>query len=345
MEFDPADPRSEPRKLVKDLVKAGDVQREHAQERVEELLERSRATTRGARGASCAARSTSSCALRRKSSSRRRGAKAAAKHRGSEAGRSDGRPRRPSDREEAAARRRRPAASATKASGARRSRRRGEEDGRQRRPRRRRQARVLTARRRLDNELVRRGLAASRGRPPGDRRRRSCDGAAVRWPTSQPAWWPLGEPIVIARAPGSVRGSRRREARRGTGRVRHRRDGQARAIDVGCLDRRVHRLPAATRRGERGRASTSATVSSTHDCETTRGSPSVERTNVTGSIAGRARRPLRRRGRRSLVHLAGPAGPGVVGRARRRRRRPRRAGEAAVRGWAGRSPHGARGDP
>ena len=137
---------------------------------------------------------------------------------------------------------------------------------------------------RLDVLLVERGLAESRAQAPGARARGSRSG------------------LRQARAPGrgrrrarreraaAVRLARRREARERSRRPR-RRAGRARLHRPRRVDGRLHRLPAAARRGARDRASTSATASSTRSSATTRASPcSSGRTRA--SCASSRSRPI-----------------------------------------------------
>ena len=97
------------------------------------------------------------------------------------------------------------------------------------------------ARRRLDTELVRRGLVATRT----EALEAITSGLVVVSGTQADKAARLvapNEPVVVLGPPGPLRQPRRREARRGPDPVRHRRDGSARAR---CrrIDRRLHPLP------------------------------------------------------------------------------------------------------
>ena len=99
---------------------------------------------------------------------------------------------------------------------------------------------MTAARRRLDAELVRRGLAPSR-----EAAQRVIDSGLVTVaaaPADKPSRMvAAAEPIELL-APLALREPRRRQARRCARSIRHRRGGADRARR-GSIDRRVHRLP------------------------------------------------------------------------------------------------------
>ena len=132
----------------------------------------------------------------------------------------------------------------------------GQEGARPRRRRRRRRPRrpparsALAGRRRLDAELVRRGLVASRA----DAQAAVTAGRVTVG--GAPAWKPArlvapDEPLASAGSGAALREPRRRQARRRPRAVRGRRGRPARPRRR-RLDRRVHRLPAAAGRGAGG---------------------------------------------------------------------------------------------
>ena len=193
---------------------------------------------------------------------------------------------------------------------------------------------MAVVRRRLDVELVRRGLADSRtaaARLIGDGRvARRRDARHHLGPAGR-----AGDPIRIARHRAPIRVPWGDQARRCPRRLRAvgRRAAGARRRRV---HRRVHRLPAAARRRARRTRSTSAGVSSRGAAPGPAGDGARAherpRRSTPSDLGGRGRP----RGRRPLVHLA---------RGRWRPRslacatadgRPRAAREAAVRGRAGR---------
>ena len=190
-------------------------------------------------------------------------------------------------------------------------------------------------RRRLDAELVRRGLApqprAGPGRHRGGPRHRRRRAGRPR----PPAWSTPGEAVVVA-------GPRRRFVGRGGEKLDAALDrfgdrplAGARALDAGA---RPAASPTACCSGAPPRSwrSTSAAASSTSGCGPTPGSRSRERTNVRDLAARRpSAAPCRPRSwptcRSSRCGRCSPA----LARPGRARRRSRAAGEAAVRGRAG----------
>ena len=191
----------------------------------------------------------------------------------------------------------------------------------------------VTVRRRLDAELVRRGVA--REPPPGgrgDRRRTRAASAAAR--AQAPARLVgAGEPIQVTGDRAALRVARRREAR---GRARPLRGRRARASGPRRrrVDRRVHRLPAPARRRARRTRSTSAGASSRGRCATTRASPCwsapTSATSNPPTSAARSTSPSPT-SRSSRCVTVAPA----LAALHATRRRPRAAGEAAVRSRTG----------
>ena len=200
-------------------------------------------------------------------------------------------------------------------------------------PRRPHRELTRTARRRLDAELVRRGLAPSReqARAAIEADRVTVDGA----PATKPARMVGARPGAGRRRPGpALRRPRRREARAA-------RSSASTSIVAGRRVLDAVRPPAASptacsRRGAaRSSRSTSAATSCTSGSGPTRGWSVRERTDVRelGPPRRIGERPRAGRGR-PVLHLAAHGRRGAP-RSGRAGRRPRRAGEAAVRGGPG----------